>query len=213
MRPLTGIAIVGLCMSAACGGSSSDGPEACSIPGAMRCKGNKLQWCKGERWCWFVGCVGPTWTTTDTCVAPKVCKSASIPGLPMFDTNGCYDANSSCSEEGVAMCDQSVGSPAAGLWTCSRRPSDQSLQWTLTACDQQSPPAICWDTGTWRPACYEPAGSCPPSFLGAHRCDGNVLYLCNGPEIVDGKAVFDWVWSGDCAATGMVCRNGACVAP
>ena len=211
MRPLAGIAIVGLCMSAACG-SSPDGSEACSNSGEVRCKGNVLQMCIGGG-SFFGGPPSPsTWMTTETCIAPKVCKIGTIPGLPPIDTNGCYDANSSCAEEGQATCGQSVPAPAAGLWTCSRRSSDQSLQWTLTACAQQAPPAICWDAGTWLPARYEVAGTCSSSPL-ASRCEGSILYFCSGPTLVDGKAAFDWILSGDCTLIGMVCRNDRCETP
>jgi hypothetical protein len=218
MRPLVGIAMVGLCMSAACSSSSVPEIEACTGPqNSARCKGAVLQFCSSGM-CAFGACVGPAWVTADTCIAPKVCKTSTIPEIPYYLQNGCYDANSSCAEEGLATCDMSSLALPGDLWTCSRSSANNSLQWTLTACDQQSPPAICLPDSSWMfssppTACYEVAGTCPPSARSSTRCEGNVVSFCSGPTIVNGKAVLNWMPNDDCTLTGGVCRNGACVAP
>lgn len=210
MRPLAGVAIAGLCMSAAC--NSPDGAEACRLDQQLyRCKGNELQWCLGGSF--FGSYVPPTWSTTETCKAPEVCKIGTNPELAPFDQIGCFEANSSCAEEGATRCALSgaiSSTVPVDLWTCLRSSADQSLQWTLTRCDLQTPAAICLDNPP-PTACYEVAGTCTSPY--ASRCEGNVLYFCSGPTIVDGKAVFDWVLSVDCAATGMVCRNATCENP
>lgn len=217
MRSFTTVAFIGLCMLAAC---SEDKPEACDLgQDAYRCKGNEIQLCLGG--CFFGSCVAPAWATMETCKAPAVCKVGTNPELAPIDRNGCFEANSSCGEEGAARCALSglnnVALPV-DLWTCSRSSQNQSLQWTLTRCDLQTPAAICfpdsYSSGEPPPtACYEPAGSCPPSSRFDRRCEGNVVNFCSGPTIVDGKAVFDWVLVADCAAMGMVCRNGDCANP
>jgi hypothetical protein len=217
MRPQTGSVLVGLCMLAACSSSHDDGPEACAIPYTYRCNGAVLQSCL-DGWCSGGVCVGPVWSTIDTCIAPKVCKTGTNPEIPSILQNGCYDSGSSCSEEGLATCNQISPPLPVGLWTCSRRSQDGSLQWSLARCDQQSPSAIClpdshWLGGPLLTACYEVAGTCPPSSQHATRCEGNAVYFCSGPTIVDGKAVLDWVASVDCTLTGLVCRNGLCVPP
>jgi hypothetical protein len=210
MRPLAGMAMVGLCLSVAC--SSPDGAEACKLDQALfRCKGNEYQWCIGGSF--FGSYVPPTWTTMQTCKAPEVCKIGTNPELAPIDQMGCFEADSSCAEEGAARCAlSSATNPMVpvDLWTCLRSSASQSLQWTVTRCDLQTPAAICL-TDAAPTACYEVAGTC--SSPHASRCEGNVLYFCSGPTIVDGKAVFDWVLNVDCAATGMVCRNAACENP
>jgi len=216
MRSLTTVAFVGLGILAAC---SEDKPEACLLgQDTYRCRGNELQMCIGGNF--FGAWLDPSWSTLNTCSAPLVCKIGTIPGLPPNLQNGCFAANSSCAEEGAATCAMSDGNNMTlpvDLWTCSRSSQNQSLQWALTRCDLQTPAAICLPEWNWfgapPTACYEPAGSCPPSSRFDSRCDGNVLYFCSGPTIVDGKAVLDWTEVADCAATGMVCRNGTCENP
>jgi hypothetical protein len=210
MRSLKTVAFTGLCILAAC---SQDKPDACDLgQDTYRCKANELQWCLGG--CFFGSCVAPTWGTMETCKAPEVCKIGTNPELAPIDQTGCFEANSSCAEEGAARCalsDVNNVTVPGDLWTCSRSSQNQSLQWTLTRCDLQTPAALC--LGDPPPAaCYEVAGTCSSSPH-AHLCEGNVLNFCSGPTIVDGKAVFDWILVVDCAATGMVCRNGDCANP
>jgi hypothetical protein len=157
----------------------------------------------------------------ETCIAPKVCKTGTNPEIAPDLQNGCYDANSSCAELGAATCAVSdVFNPKlpVDLWTCSRSSQDQSLQWAVTRCDLRTPSAICLPDSNWSgdvppTACYESTGTCPPESRWEHRCEGNVIYFCQAPSIVDGKAVLDWIEVVDCAATGEVCRDGTCVKP
>lgn len=224
MRPLVGIAIVGFCLSAACSSPTSDESEECSSPGTLRCKGNNFQVCIAG-FCVF-DCSGPPrapiWVTTDTCIAPEVCKIGTHPEIDPWLQNGCFATNSSCAELGAATCAlPDAFNPSqlpVDLWTCSQSSQDQSLQWSLTRCDLQTPSAIClpdsyWTGDTPPTACYEPTGTCPPESRWERRCEENVIYFCQGPTIVDGKAVFDWIQLVDCAATGDVCRNGTCEKP
>ena len=221
MRTLTMVALLGGCVLAACGEPKE---EVCDpSQDTYRCKGNAYQSCSSGG-CMFGVCLGPHWLTTNTCAAPQVCKIGTITEVPVWLRNGCFAANSSCAEEGATTCAFSqLRVLPVDLWTCSRSSQDQSLQWSLTRCDQRTPPAICLPDSNWSgepppTACYEIAGTCPPSSRFGTRCEGNVVYSCSGPTIVNGKAVLDWVPTIDCTPMGRVCRvpdgvNADCVIP
>jgi hypothetical protein len=222
MRRPSGIVVVGLCLSVACSSSPTPDPaiDACSTPGVRRCNANLLQMC-APGMCLGEVCVGPFWMDLETCVAPKVCKTGSNPEINPYLQNGCYDADSSCAGQGATTCamptELQPGFPV-DLWTCTRSAQDQSLQWSRTRCDLQTPSAICLPDWNWSgdpppTACYELTGTCPPASRYQHRCEGTVLYFCQGPSIVDGKALLDWVPVFDCAVNGDVCADGNCVRP
>ncbi|MGA8891277.1 MAG: hypothetical protein WB493_06900 [Anaeromyxobacteraceae bacterium] len=221
MRACVGVAA--LVASLGCQGDGSqpvvDEREPCdrSEEGSWRCKDNAYQVCGG-----MMGDVPKYWTTQETCVLPDECRIDDAGGhaalLPY-----CYAPGSTCSLARFSTCDR-IGIPSPALWTCRVRPSDGTLQWTVTPCSERSPPAICLPDGVWweqptpEHACYEVAVPCPlePGFpYPAATCEGNVRVRCR-PVVVEGKAVFT-VDAEDCTLEQRVCRSSGaqagCVLP
>jgi hypothetical protein len=220
-RACVGIAV--LCSALACqddvGHQTVDELEPCarSQEWDWRCKDNAYQMCIG-----MMGDAPKYWTTQEECVLPQECRIDDAGGHAFF-LPYCYTPGSTCNLAGVSTCDQ-IGTPSLALWTCSLRPSDGTLQWTVQRCDEQSPPAICLPDGFWveqwtpPKGCYEVAAPCPlePEFpYPAATCDGNVRLQCR-PVVVDGKAVF-MVRAEDCTLEQRVCRSvgtqAGCVMP
>jgi len=219
MRPAIGIALVALHAATACQGDPlPDVPDTCDLAqaGTYRCKDNAYEKCepmKGDR-CY--------WLPRQVCILPQECRIDDAGGHVRV-VPSCYEPDANCPGEGLSICDR-MGIPSPALWTCSRRPSDQALRWSVTRCDEQSPPAICLPD--WlglvqdppREGCYEVAVPCPlePEFpYPVATCDGDVRLQCL-PTVVDGKAVF-LVDALDCAADRRVCRivgsAAGCLAP
>jgi hypothetical protein len=61
-------------------------------------------------------------------------------------------------------------------------------------------------------ACYETVENCPAFPLPDWHCEGNVLFHCSGPTLIDNKAVFDWDTT-DCTLTGQVCGVAPQIGP
>jgi hypothetical protein len=193
----------------ACGSTPTPSREACNSPGVWRCDGNRHQFCTAGYW-----------DTAVTCVAPQVCRLDNTGGRVGYSGfDGCYDPDAYCPYDGFASCNMTT-SPSFELWTCSRRASDRTLQWTTERCDQLPSPAICEPDINFpylpeRPRCWEVVGTCPlpPTYPYEYEyCEGNTLLGCFGPFDRDGKVFFD-LQTTDCALMGQVCRAGRCVRP
>ena len=65
-------------------------------------------------------------------------------------------------------------------------------------------------------ACFTVVQNCPAFPVLDTHCQGNVLYACTGPTIINDQAVFDWVMT-DCTQTNNVCKvlstGPTCVPP
>lgn len=223
MRERAWIGFTALLAALACQGDGIhpvvDEPEPCDRlqEGDWRCKDNAYQLCTG-----MMGNAPKHWTTQEVCVLPDECRIDDAGGHT-FVLPHCYTPGSTCSLARFSTCDQ-VGIPSPALWTCRVRPSDGTLQWTVTPCSERSPPAICLPDGVWweqptpEHACYEVAVPCPlePEVpYPAAACEGNVRVQCR-PVVVEGRVVFT-VGAEDCTPQNRVCRSvgteAGCVTP
>lgn len=195
----------------------SDTPDNhCSAPGELRCSNNALQICMKDN---ILG--GPsTWSSGTPCPSPQVCRVNTAPDGYIAGEDGCFAPNAFCPAEGFTSCTNWL-SAESPLWTCTFRASDQTLQWSRTNCAEQVPPAFCWGgflPGDPPAACAELVASCPVFPLPDVHCEGNVLFQCAGPTLIDNRVVFEWVTT-DCALNGQVCwippmyASPTCAAP
>ncbi|MBS1109823.1 MAG: hypothetical protein H6Q88_1815, partial [Anaeromyxobacteraceae bacterium] len=219
MRKRTVAGLVALLALGACREEQQVAPdERCDATqvGELRCKDNSYESCSRVHGDEF------RWIRQAECVPPQECRIDDAGGhvaiLPY-----CYAPGSTCNLGGFSQCDES-GLPSPAVWTCSPRPSDDTLQWMVTTCEGRMPPAICLPDGVWveqwppPTACHEVTAPCPlePLFpYPAATCDGDVRLQCR-PVVVDGKAVFV-VEAEDCKLEHRVCRavgsEAGCVMP
>jgi len=184
---------------AVCLGCSSES-NTCSPGSPARCVDNTPWFCTMNLFDHSLY----AWMRAETCSSPQVCRvdTAGV-GVPIFHSSGCFDPNAYCPYVGYKQCNGglALNGQKFELYECALRASDQTLQWTITNCNQLVPPHVCYaDTSSGANACVEVVENCPPGTL---RCDGNSILQC--VMTVTDKAVWDW-YRTPCGQTGGVCQ-------
>jgi hypothetical protein len=174
------------------GGGGRVGPDECAS-GTVRCSNNTYQWCTGG------GTHTAKWEGIRTCQSPQICRVYTAgPTVGLGGANGCFDPNAYCPSVGYSECASQVGDSA--LYECVLRASDQTLQWSVTNCNQLVPTSMCTYGDYEGLACYEIVRNCPD---GNGHCEGNDFVYC--AFAVYDKAVFDWD-RYSCSLLGLVCK-------
>jgi hypothetical protein len=184
-----------------CLGCSSES-NACSPGSPARCVDNTPWFCTMN----YFDHSLYTWMRAETCSSPQVCRvdTAGV-GVPIAHSSGCFDPNAYCPYMGYKQCNGALAlnGQKFELYECALRASDQTLQWTITNCNQLVPPHVCYaNTSSGANDCLEVVENCPPGPL---RCDGNSILQC--VMTVTDKAVWDW-YRTTCEPAGTVCRVG-----
>jgi len=183
------------------GGCNGGANNDCNLTtDSYRCSHNTLQVCTKNMF------GGPAhWGEQQACSSSLVCRAEVAGPAPL--TVGCFPPNAYC-DEGKTTC--GIWSPPSTplLWSCVLRTSDNTFRWEMTDCNSLVPRGFCY--GTVDPpsfACYELVANCPidPSPSAGDYCDGNVLYVCFGPELMNNQAVFNWS-ATDCTQLNEVCK-------